>query len=179
LPRPGSWKEPSFTDNEISRILEYAYAGRYTHPDRDWRDPGFHEDHIFPKSEFQVGALKKRGYDESKQRNYLSKCNVLCNLELLTESENLSKNGTPFDQWLQTRDTDFRKLATVGRMAAALAHEINNPLGAVTNLLFLIKGINDLPESARQYLDMADAELRRIAHLTRQSLGFYREWLSV
>jgi PAS domain S-box-containing protein len=67
------------------------------------------------------------------------------------------------------------KLAAVGRMAAAIAHEINNPLGAVTNLLFLVKGINDLPESARQYLDMADAELRRIAHITRQSLGFYRE----
>jgi PAS domain S-box-containing protein len=67
------------------------------------------------------------------------------------------------------------KLASVGRMAATIAHEINNPLGAVTNLLFLAKAINELPESARQYLDIADQELKRIAHITRQSLGFYRE----
>lgn len=67
------------------------------------------------------------------------------------------------------------KLASVGRMAAAVAHEINNPLAAVTNLLFLTKGIENLPEGARQNLEQADAELRRIAHITRQSLGFYRE----
>jgi PAS domain S-box-containing protein len=67
------------------------------------------------------------------------------------------------------------KLASVGRMAASIAHEINNPLGAVTNLLYLARSEPDLPESVRKYLEMADDELKRIAHLTRQSLGFYRE----
>jgi PAS domain S-box-containing protein len=67
------------------------------------------------------------------------------------------------------------KLASVGRMAATVAHEINNPLAAVTNLLFLAQETQDLPEPARHYLEMADAELKRIAHITRQSLGFYRE----
>ena len=67
------------------------------------------------------------------------------------------------------------KLASVGRMAASIAHEINNPLGAVTNLLFLVQEIKDLPESARRYLEIADGELKRVAHITRQSLGFYRE----
>jgi PAS domain S-box-containing protein len=67
------------------------------------------------------------------------------------------------------------KLASVGRMAATVSHEINNPLAAVTNLLFLANSVNDLPESARQYLEAADTELKRIAHITRQSLGFYRE----
>jgi signal transduction histidine kinase len=67
------------------------------------------------------------------------------------------------------------KLASVGRIAATIAHEINNPLAAVTNTLFLAKGIDGMPELARQYLELADAELRRIAHITRQSLGFYRE----
>ncbi len=67
------------------------------------------------------------------------------------------------------------KLASVGRMAATIAHEINNPLGAVTNLLFLAKATKELPDSTRQYLELADAELRRVAHIARQSLGFYRE----
>jgi PAS domain S-box-containing protein len=67
------------------------------------------------------------------------------------------------------------KLASLGRMAAAIAHEINNPLAAVTNLLYLAKETAAIPESARQLLDTADAELRRVAHIARQSLGFYRE----
>jgi Protein of unknown function DUF262 len=108
--------EPSLSEAEIGRVLEYGYQGRYTnlvlsllYPDRDWKDAVFHEDHIFPQSEFQVRALKKRGYDEVKMQSYISKHNILCNLELLTESENLSKNATPFDEWIQTRDATFRK----------------------------------------------------------------------
>jgi signal transduction histidine kinase len=67
------------------------------------------------------------------------------------------------------------KLASAGRMAATIAHEINNPLEVVTNALFLAKSAGELPETTCQYLDIADAELKRIAHITRQSLGFYRE----
>src|SRR5665213_883169 len=67
------------------------------------------------------------------------------------------------------------KLASAGRMAAVLAHEINNPLAAVMNLLFLAQINADTPELVRQYLKMADDELKRIAHITRQTLGFYRE----
>lgn len=66
------------------------------------------------------------------------------------------------------------KLASVGRMAAVLAHEINNPLEAVTNLLFIARTAEDLPD-VRNYLETADAELKRIAHIARQTLGFYRE----
>jgi signal transduction histidine kinase len=60
-------------------------------------------------------------------------------------------------------------------MAATIAHEINNPLSAVTNVLFLLKGVKGLPEAALHYLEIADAELKRVAHITRQSQGFYRE----
>jgi PAS domain S-box-containing protein len=67
------------------------------------------------------------------------------------------------------------KLAGVGRLAATLAHEINNPLDAAMNALYLAQTNPDVPESALEYLAMADEELRRVAHMTRQSLGFYRE----
>lgn len=67
------------------------------------------------------------------------------------------------------------KLASVGRMAAAIAHELNNPLEAVTNLVFLANQSEALSKSTSKLLETADAELRRMAHITRQSLGFYRE----
>ena len=67
------------------------------------------------------------------------------------------------------------KLASVGRMAAVLAHEINNPLEAVMNLLFIAKSTDGLPEATRNNLELADGELKRIAHITRQTLGFYRD----
>ncbi|MFC5862736.1 PAS domain-containing protein [Acidicapsa dinghuensis] len=67
------------------------------------------------------------------------------------------------------------KLASAGRLAASIAHEINNPLEAVTNLLYLTRHVPNLPEEAQQYISMASEELERVAHITRQSLGFYRE----
>ncbi len=67
-------------------------------------------------------------------------------------------------------------LASAGRMAASIAHEINNPLEAIMNTLYLVRSIPELPDEARLYLDLADGELMRIAHITRQTLGFYREF---
>jgi signal transduction histidine kinase len=62
-------------------------------------------------------------------------------------------------------------------MAATVAHEINNPLEAVTNLVFLAKGCaarNDV----REYLNTIDEELNRISQITKQTLGFYRETIA-
>ena len=67
-------------------------------------------------------------------------------------------------------------LASAGRMAASIAHEINNPLEAIMNTLYLARISPGLPDGALTYLDMADGELMRIAHITRQTLGFYREF---
>jgi PAS domain S-box-containing protein len=66
------------------------------------------------------------------------------------------------------------KLAATGRLAATIAHEVNNPLEAVMNLVFLAR--NELRDSERErLLQMADKELQRISHITRQTLGFYRD----
>jgi PAS domain S-box-containing protein len=67
------------------------------------------------------------------------------------------------------------KLAATGRLAATVAHEINNPLEAVMNLLYLLQNDTSLSMKAHEYLTQAEQELSRVAHLTRQTLGFYRD----
>jgi PAS domain S-box-containing protein len=67
------------------------------------------------------------------------------------------------------------KLAATGRLAASIAHEINNPLEAITNLLYLLTNHADLQEPARSYVEMAEHEVRRIAEITQQTLRFYRQ----
>jgi signal transduction histidine kinase/putative methionine-R-sulfoxide reductase with GAF domain len=66
------------------------------------------------------------------------------------------------------------KLAAVGRLAATIAHEINNPLEAVTNLLFLARASKNL-EEVRGFLEIADVELRRVSAIAAQTLRFYRQ----
>jgi PAS domain S-box-containing protein len=67
------------------------------------------------------------------------------------------------------------KLATAARLAATVSHEINNPLEAVGNLIFLAKNNPDVPDKVTEQLKLAERELARVSHITRQTLGFYRE----
>jgi signal transduction histidine kinase len=67
------------------------------------------------------------------------------------------------------------KIAGMGRLAATVAHEINNPLESVMNLVYLARTAADDPSKVAEYLGVAEEELVRIAHLTKQTLGFYRE----
>jgi len=67
------------------------------------------------------------------------------------------------------------KLAATGRLAASIAHEINNPLEAITNLLYLLSNHSELQEPARSYALMAEHEVRRISEITQQTLRFYRQ----
>ena len=64
------------------------------------------------------------------------------------------------------------KLAAAGRLSAGMAHEINNPLEAITNLLYIAR---TNPDRALECIRMAEQELARVAHITRQTLGFYRD----
>ncbi len=67
------------------------------------------------------------------------------------------------------------QLATAGRLAATVAHEINNPLESVTNLVYLAQQSQALDATTRDYLNTASDELQRAAQIVRQTLGFYRE----
>lgn len=103
----------------------------------------------------------------------------------LTISPVRDKSGTIIGAAKIARDITQRKkveqalrtterLASVGRLAATVAHEINNPLEAVINLIYLARNAQERDQSLN-YLDMAEQELERISHLTKQTLGFYRE----
>ncbi len=66
------------------------------------------------------------------------------------------------------------KLAVAGRLAASITHEINNPLEAVTNLLYLIETCEEL-NTAKEYARLASEELKRVAEITAHTLNFHRQ----
>ena len=70
---------------------------------------------------------------------------------------------------------EAEKIVTTGRMAAAIAHEINNPLASVLNLIFLVRQGGLSKEDTENCLAMAESELERVSHIARQTLGYYRD----
>jgi PAS domain S-box-containing protein len=70
---------------------------------------------------------------------------------------------------------EAEKLAAMGRVAGIIAHEINNPLAAITNIFYLLKNHPSLDSQAQKYAEMAEEELMRVSLITRQTLSFYRE----
>ncbi len=67
------------------------------------------------------------------------------------------------------------KLAATGRLAATIAHEINNPLESVLNLIYLARTSRAAMSRIQEYLETAEKELNRVSHIARHTLGFYRE----
>jgi PAS domain S-box-containing protein len=70
---------------------------------------------------------------------------------------------------------EAEKIATTGRMAAAIAHEINNPLASVLNLIYLVRQGGLSKEDVQNCLTTAEGELERVSHIARQTLGYYRD----
>ena len=67
------------------------------------------------------------------------------------------------------------KLATTGRMTSVIAHEINNPLESITNLMYLLRGELKETGPGTEYIAMAESELERISGITKQTLRWGRE----
>lgn len=66
------------------------------------------------------------------------------------------------------------RLAAAGQLAASLAHEINNPLAAVTNVLYILQNLVDLPAETTTLVNSAESELARVSRIVKQSLSYYR-----
>ncbi|MGA7156712.1 MAG: GAF domain-containing sensor histidine kinase [Acidobacteriaceae bacterium] len=90
-------------------------------------------------------------------------------MALIESRANLIENKRAIAALIQSE-----KLAAVGRLASSMAHEINNPLEAITNLLYLCRGHAISPD-VQQWLDEAELELRRISLLANQTLRFHRQ----
>ena len=69
----------------------------------------------------------------------------------------------------------YEKLAVAGRYAGAVIHEVNNPLEAIGNLVYLTKSAADNPDQVRKHMQVVESVLARLGDITRKSLSFYRD----
>ncbi len=132
-----------------------------------------------------VTQIKEKGAADPYEKVYLSKDGrripLLVGATSLPAQDDLSGPAiavflTDLSQQKQAEAAlvQSEKLAAVGRLAASISHEINNPLEAVTNLLFLLKQ-EALPAQAESYLHLAEQELARVSQIAGQTLRFHRQ----
>jgi PAS domain S-box-containing protein len=102
---------------------------------------------------------------------------VACRKSMNYEGDAVLEVGRDITTQLRAEEVlrDTEKLAAMGRVAGIIAHEINNPLAAITNIFYLLREHPSLDGDARRLASMAEQELLRVSHITRQTLSFYRE----
>ena len=121
-----------------------------------------------------IDALR-RGACDYVFKNCLDKL-VPSVLRAVREKENFNRR-IHSEQEVQRISEAMRqnqKMVSIGRMAATIAHETNNPLESVVNLLFLLRD-EVVSEDGKRYVTAAERELGRVIDITRQTLNFYRE----
>ena len=121
-------------------------------------------------------SLGSIAFELDREREYTASDLILAG-DLASRAALAFQNCILFSSEQLTRSAliQSEKLATAGRMAAAIAHEINNPLEALTNLLYLMERTPAASDPIRELANSALTEITRIAHITRQTLGFYRD----
>jgi signal transduction histidine kinase len=94
-----------------------------------------------------------------------------------SEREQLVREQAATEAQLQAQEVlrESEKLAATGRLAATIAHEINNPLESLTNLLYLLESDKSLSDAGRRFACAAAQEIKRTAHITKQMLAFHRQ----
>jgi PAS domain S-box-containing protein len=136
---------------------------------------------IFPTSREEVAAALETG--RMWQGNLLQRTKhgaeivVACRKTMNHENNAVLEVGRDITVQLRAEEAlrETEKLAAMGRVAGIIAHEINNPLAAITNIFYLLKTHASLDEEARHFANLAEQELQRVSHITRQTLSFYRE----
>ncbi len=136
---------------------------------------------VFPVSREEVDSILRE--KRSWQGNLVQKTRdgdeiiVSCRKTMNDEGNAVLEVGRDMTAQLRAEEAlrETEKLAAMGRVAGIIAHEINNPLAAITNIFYLLRNHPSLDEEARRCAEMAEQELQRVSHITRQTLSFYRE----
>ncbi len=143
----------------------------------------FPEDQKFIRNDFLPRVLREgHGEVEVRFRHFKTGAAIWMNYHVFSMPD---REGKPAGLATVSRDVTAQrraeealmrseKLAAVGRLASSIAHEINNPLEAVTNLLYLARQRTQDEESAK-LLDSADEELRRVSNIASQTLRFHKQ----
>jgi len=153
------WKREEVLGREIHRVLQTVFP--------------------IPREEIEAGLREHKSW----QGNLVQKTKdgaeviVACRKTMNHESNAVLEVSRDITSQLQAEEVlrETEKLAAMGRVAGIIAHEINNPLAAITNTLYLVRNHPSLDDTARHFADIAEQELQRVSHITRQTLSFYRE----
>lgn len=169
--------------SEVRQLTGKDFIADTSEADRDWLARYIHPDDHSRVTAAVAEAIRSKGIFELEHRVLRVDGTVGWTASravplLGPDGEILEWFGTAADVTERKKSEEIlrrsEKLAAAGRLAATVAHEINNPLEAVTNLLYLARNSSD-PAMIQAWLADADEELGRISHLARQTLGFYRQ----
>jgi signal transduction histidine kinase/CHASE3 domain sensor protein len=170
--------------SEMRHLMGFGLLADTSEPDRDWMNK-----YIHPEDQARVSATIADAISRKKVFFLEHRIRHLDGTLGWTSSRAiplLNKDGELFEWLGVATDITARKLSdenmlangklvVAGRMAAAIAHEINNPLAAVMNTVYLAKTNSRDPVLVRKCLEIAEEELNNVSHITRQTLGFYHE----
>lgn len=166
---------------EIFRVAPAETEGRliYHLGNGQWNIPKLREllEDILPHRHLFRGFEVTHGFETIGERTMLLNARrmeqeadeperIVLVIEDITEKRKLLEQ--------QERLYKVEKMAAAGQLAAAMAHEINNPLSSVTNALYLLQKHANLDESARVFATTAATELARVSRIVKQSLSYYR-----
>ena len=180
----GEW-EINLLDRSATRSLQHARIFGYADASDSW-SLGRFLDHVLPEHraevmrQIQQTILTGHGEFETEIRRLDGETRwlLICGQSWPEAGEPTRLFGTVMDITQSKRTAQVllqsEKLATVGRMASTIAHEINNPLEAIGNAIYLAATDPGTSAQARKYLELAVNELDRVNHITRQTLAFHR-----
>lgn len=172
-----------YCDFVSQRFLDYTGLTEEQALGYGWLDVVHPDDAGRVRSQWERSALEAlRNEDEYRVRRYDGTYRWFhtWNVPVRDESDEVVRwFGTTMDVEDQKQAEEAlrksEKLAAVGRLAASISHEINNPLEAVTNLIFLAKNDPGVPPRSREFLTTAEQELARVSQIATQTLRFYRQ----